>query len=139
MAQQCEVCGSVIPQARLEALSDATTCVGCSDTAKVTGLMVWSHKTAPEIVIARDAELLRPYDRRGFHASLPLGSYKNPRLKVPETQNLSQQIRLERPGEDEQLEVATATPARCHPDRPRINPRGDCLPCALALQARRVK
>ena len=33
----CELCGAVIPKARLDALPDTTTCVKCSQTQPYTG------------------------------------------------------------------------------------------------------
>jgi hypothetical protein len=141
----CECCELEISQQRLEAIPNAKLCAICQqiqgDVPKVTGIMVWFHKTAPEIVIGRDAELLRPYDRRGFHAQLPMNSKNNPRmLQSLETQNLSQAIKLEPPLE---YEVVSYFPSNCHPDRPRVNVKGDCYEClvehATAWYTRRWK
>lgn len=57
----CDKCKKQIPQARLEALPNATTCVRCSDAKPMVGFMDWYHKTAPELVMVSsgDSENLR--------------------------------------------------------------------------------
>src|SRR6516164_8544801 len=100
--RSCEACGELLSSERLTAIPDATQCVKClegeGDVYRVRGVMTWEHKTAPELVLGSDAERLLPYQRRGFHAQLPLNSKNNPRLVASvANQNLSQQIRVERP------------------------------------------
>lgn len=51
---KCRKCHQKIPEGRLEAVPDATTCVGCSDVQKVKGLMDYGHKTAGAIVMLPD-------------------------------------------------------------------------------------
>lgn len=65
MQRICDTCGSVIPQARVEALPNTTTCVGCSRESKMVGFMDWYHKTAPELVMVSsgDVENLRRAQR----------------------------------------------------------------------------
>ena len=61
----CVKCSSVIPQGRVDALPNTTTCVRCSDVRAFVGFMDWGHKTAPEIVMipAEDREGLRRAQR----------------------------------------------------------------------------
>jgi hypothetical protein len=49
--RKCEECGEVIPAERLEVLPDTTTCVKHSHVKKHLVMPVYSHKTAPEMVI----------------------------------------------------------------------------------------
>lgn len=88
--------------------------------------MSFEHKTAPAIIIGRDAELVRPYDRRGFKTA----------AKV-ETRT-SAGIGFRSVVESVDADVVNTPRARCHPDAPRINMYGQCLACALARQAERV-
>ena len=59
--KSCETCGNIIPQARLEIIPHAKTCVACSTEPKRVGFMDWYHKTAPELVMVSsdDRENLR--------------------------------------------------------------------------------
>ena len=61
MQRICDTCGCEIPQMRVEAIPNVTTCVGCSRESKYVGFNDWYHKTAPEIVMVRsnDTENLR--------------------------------------------------------------------------------
>jgi len=52
----CEICGSKIPQERLDIIPETTVCVNCTTEERVEGLMVFQHKTAPSIVIFRPNE-----------------------------------------------------------------------------------
>lgn len=65
MQRICDTCGNAIPQARVEALPNTTTCIACSREAKMVGFMDWYHKTAPELVMisSGDAENLRRAQR----------------------------------------------------------------------------
>jgi hypothetical protein len=65
MPRTCDTCNCVIPPARLEALPNTTTCVGCSRVTTFVGFMDWSHKTAPELVVVNrsDTENLRRAQR----------------------------------------------------------------------------
>jgi hypothetical protein len=51
MKRVCDTCFNDIPQARLEAIPETTTCVNCSRETKKVGFMDWYHKTAPELVM----------------------------------------------------------------------------------------
>jgi hypothetical protein len=57
----CVNCGQPIPPERLEILPNTTTCVGCSTVKKNIVLPVYSHKTAPEMIVipADDREAIR--------------------------------------------------------------------------------
>lgn len=61
----CIKCRQPIPPERLEALPETTVCVGCSDVKRVLGLLDFSHKTAPVLVMLPDDEEQR---RRAFRA-----------------------------------------------------------------------
>ena len=65
MQRICDTCSEVIPQARIEALPDTTTCIKCSRASKMVGFMDWYHKTAPELVMVSsgDKENLRRAQR----------------------------------------------------------------------------
>lgn len=58
---KCKVCGKSIPQERLEALPDTTTCVEHSNATARVGFMSFAHKTAPSLVMldAEDTEAVR--------------------------------------------------------------------------------
>jgi hypothetical protein len=64
---ECLNCGQPIPEERLEALPNVKFCVRCVDQygPKKVGFMVYSHKTAPELVVidGRDSEALRQAER----------------------------------------------------------------------------
>ena len=51
MKRMCDTCFDEIPQARIEAIPETTTCVNCSREQKKVGFMDWYHKTAPELVM----------------------------------------------------------------------------------------
>jgi hypothetical protein len=59
--RKCEECGEIIPAERLEALPDTTTCVKHSHVKKHFVMPVYSHKTAPEMIIVNsdDKEAVR--------------------------------------------------------------------------------
>ena len=61
----CFDCGDVIPEARLEAVPDTEYCVNCSDnhTERVVGRMIYNHKTAGEVIIAKGKENIRRLNR----------------------------------------------------------------------------
>lgn len=58
---KCSLCSLDIPLERLEALPKTSTCVKCSGVKGVQGFMVFSHKTAPELVLipAEESESIR--------------------------------------------------------------------------------
>ena len=57
----CIDCNTEIPAARLEALPGVQHCLECSDnhTPIVKGYMIYSHKTAGEVIMATGAENIR--------------------------------------------------------------------------------
>ena len=61
----CHECGTIIPPARLEAMPDTDYCVKCADkhTEPVVGRMIYNHKTAGEVFIARGKENIRRLER----------------------------------------------------------------------------
>jgi hypothetical protein len=61
----CEECGNPIPAVRLEILPDTTTCVKHSQVKKHFVMPVYSHKTAPEMVVIEgdDIESIRLANR----------------------------------------------------------------------------
>ncbi len=61
----CHDCGNEIAPARLEAMPGTEYCVNCADkhTEPVVGRMIYSHKTAGEVVFARGKENVRRLNR----------------------------------------------------------------------------
>jgi DksA/TraR C4-type zinc finger protein len=147
--RKCFVCHREIPETRLRALPDTTTCVGCSTVTPLQGVMTWEHKTAPTIVLGTKEELadLRRFQRRGVHAQLPMTSKSNARV-VASAELLGKFESLrgrQRDGElDPSADGGTPTAvvvinerkARCHPDRTAVAD-GKCFECALAWYAKR--
>jgi len=137
LMSDCANCHQPLSPERLLAMPGETWCAKCvemsGDVERITGYMSWAHKTAPELILGRDAELLRPYDRRGFHASLPLNSKNNPRMIQSVESTKTHAIYSAVPAAPEpEVEPVFFNPARCHPNKPRITPKGLCLDCALA-------
>lgn len=64
--RSCVKCRQPIPPERLEAVPEASTCVGCSDVKKVKGLMDYGHKTAGTIVMLPDDEEQRRLAFRAY-------------------------------------------------------------------------
>lgn len=66
--RRCTSCDLPISTARLDAVPSATQCTYClhseGDVQRTSGFMTWEHKTAPTIVIGKDADTLRSYDRK---------------------------------------------------------------------------
>ena len=68
----CKFCGQEIPAGRLKILPNTTSCVPCveknGDVDTPVGIMIFSHKTAPEMVIVtkEQAEAMNRVDRRGY-------------------------------------------------------------------------
>ena len=61
----CEICGDNIHENRLEFFPAVTTCLDCSDdvTKPIKGYMIYSHKTAGEVVMTSGAENIRILER----------------------------------------------------------------------------
>jgi hypothetical protein len=65
MPMSCNSCGGEIPPIRLEIFPDTQCCASCSTTPKNRVFMMYSHKTAGEIVAVNgaDTEALRIAER----------------------------------------------------------------------------
>ena len=61
----CFDCGNEIPEARLDAVPDTDYCVNCADrhAPPMVARMVYSHKTAGEVFIAKGKENVRRLNR----------------------------------------------------------------------------
>ena len=100
--------------------------------------MTWEHKTAPTLVLGHAADVIRGFDRRGFHAALPMNSPNNPRMQASaEKQRDLKDLR------DIINEVPTIPKtyndiprAACHPDRPKVGTSRLCAECAVAWYTR---
>ena len=57
----CFDCGNEIPEARLNMIPNAEYCVNCADkhAPPVVARMIYSHKTAGEVFIAKGKENVR--------------------------------------------------------------------------------
>ena len=57
----CLDCGNEIPEARLNMIPNAEYCVNCADkhAPPVVARMIYSHKTAGEVFIAKGKENVR--------------------------------------------------------------------------------
>ncbi len=132
----CANCGNAIPEARRAALPEETWCRKCveadGDVERVRGAMTWEHKTAPTLVIGRAADIIRSYDRRGFHASLPMNSPNNPRMQASaEKQRDIQELHAIMREDPVIPKTYDDVPrARCHPDRPKVGTSRLCVECA---------
>jgi hypothetical protein len=62
---KCFDCNSTIPQARIKAVPDTEYCVECVDshTEPTMGRMIYNHKTAGEVILARGKENIRRLNR----------------------------------------------------------------------------
>ena len=62
---RCLDCGTQITEARMQAMPDTDYCVRCADkhTEPVVGRMIYSHKTAGELVFAKGKENIRRLNR----------------------------------------------------------------------------
>jgi hypothetical protein len=68
----CVVCGANVHPDRVEWLRDnnkPVTCLAHSTAKSVTGFMVFSHKTAPELMIIPDGAEARRVAERAFKRS----------------------------------------------------------------------
>ena len=63
----CRACGEIIDPERVECMPDTDLCISCADSTGpvLKAYMVFSHKTAPELMIVdgRNAEHVRLADR----------------------------------------------------------------------------
>jgi hypothetical protein len=63
--RKCNDCRCEIPEARIEFLPDTEYCVRCADrhTEAVHCRIIYSHKTAGELFVARGRENIRRLER----------------------------------------------------------------------------
>jgi len=59
----CDLCGEPIHPDRMELLPNTRTCVRCSTEEPIVGFMIYNHKTAGEVFIAKGKENCRILDR----------------------------------------------------------------------------
>ena len=61
----CSECGEKIHSARLQCLPNTEFCIDCAEknTQPYIARMIYSHKTAGEVIIARGKEQIRLLDR----------------------------------------------------------------------------
>jgi hypothetical protein len=68
----CKSCDKLIPRERLEIFPLAEYCVSCADkkTPEYKGFMVFSHKTAPELIriSTKHSEAMRQAERANRRA-----------------------------------------------------------------------
>lgn len=74
MKKYCKFCGTEIPEGRLKALPNATTCVGCSDTKMKVGFQRIEGKTEYSVLDIVDADStaakdLKRMQRNGFNTN----------------------------------------------------------------------
>lgn len=147
----CE-CGQPISEARLKAVPDTTKCISCAnqdDTPHVIGMMVWaSGKSAPEIEIGTKLAKEQAGAKRRMGAQLPFAQKEGMfgvaagQQEAQTLHELGERLRRENRGEadpDANLEPILSNPSRCHPNRPAINAKRICLPCAMEQQRLRVR
>ena len=62
---KCFDCGTTIPAARIQVMPDTEYCVRCEDkhTEPMVGRMIYNHKTAGEVIVARGRENIRRLNR----------------------------------------------------------------------------
>lgn len=65
MSRLCVHCSCEIPEVRLEILPDTTSCVSCSEKnpPKMVARMIYNHKTAGEVIVAKGSENVRRLQR----------------------------------------------------------------------------
>lgn len=139
----CDNCGVEISAERKAAVPEERWCRQCveeaGDVERIKGVMLWHHKTAPELFIGPGVDQILAEQRRGPHAQVNFVNRENAFvLKTLESKNVSEGLNLkDRLVETVTRETVNRPAARCHPDRPRINPRGECYECALKWYADR--
>lgn len=125
----CQRCGNLIPEARQIAVPDERLCVDCvkelGDVDPIRGAMIYEHKTGPYLELTGDVEALLRNSRKGVHAQLPMSSKKRAEEnQIGTFPSIVQKTEI-------LLEPALTLMARCHPDRPRVSPKGLCLSCSI--------
>jgi hypothetical protein len=68
LPMNCSMCGERIHPDRLEILPDTHTCTDCSDEERMVGFMIYSHKTAGEVIMTSGAENVRRLQREYHRA-----------------------------------------------------------------------
>lgn len=87
----CNKCNQPIPEARLKAVPNTTTCVGCSTTKKVGCHTVISGKTEYselQILSEKSAKEVRKHVRQNFGAKVELSTYAYLNKKDADIYNL---------------------------------------------------
>lgn len=73
MERYCRFCGELIPEGRLKALPNTSTCVQHSQSERYGAITVVNHKTGNETQIVKDADLAREINtisqRKGYGVS----------------------------------------------------------------------
>lgn len=144
MCKQCANCGAEIPAARTEALPEETWCKDCveasGDVDRIKGIMLWHHKTAPELYIGPGTEKLLASQRTHLGANLPFTSKESPFTRnAVASINLSEGLNLKQRKEEPFNLIPELNPARCHPEKPRATPDGKCVDCAMEWYRKRVR
>jgi hypothetical protein len=140
----CGNCGKPLSEARRAALPQETWCRDCveqsGDIDRIRGVMTWEHKTAPTLVLGHAADTIRKFDRRGFHAALPLSSPNNPRMQASAEKQRDFKDLHAIINEEPTIEKSydNIPRARCHPDRPKVGTSRLCPECAAAWYAKRL-
>lgn len=111
------------------------------DVQRIKGVMLWHHKTAPELYTGVGTEAILREQRKGPHAQMAFTPKGNTRmLKSLESFNVSDGLNLRNRVESrEELEQVNRPMARCHPDQPKATPDGKCLNCVKDYYARRAR
>lgn len=129
-SMNCERCGKEIPEARRIAVPDERWCRDCvlelGDVDLIKGAMIYEHKTGGYLETTGNVGMLLANSRKGVHAQLPMASKTRAEI--------SHQAALINSSQRPELVIdlkSTAPASRCHPDRPRVNPNGQCLECCL--------
>lgn len=84
----CANCGMELSEARRLALPEEIWCKECveesGDVTRLKGVLLWHHKTAPELYIANQqaVETILRSSRSGVHAQLPMSSKKNQQKSI---------------------------------------------------------
>lgn len=70
MSRLCVHCSTVIPMERIDVLPETNSCVSCShaNPPKFVARMIYNHKTAGEVIIARGGENVRRLEREYWRA-----------------------------------------------------------------------
>lgn len=131
MSRRCAVCEEELTEQRLRAQPNATHCVRClvasGDVALTVGLIIWHHKTAPEVEIGTKLARETAGKKHMYGPHIRMSPKTQSGVGVV-TKTSTVEIHS----------IFNAKHARCHASRPRFAPNGLCLECALRLQKQRL-